>query len=617
MKKIYLSVFASAVTLTALAQQKNISSQRTVSDSKNHFSNQKTIATVASNSTYAKTQAIVWSDDFSSAATWTATAQAGAGLWSIGTTGTSGTYSIATINSTTKANGFGLFNSDADCSGNEIADLTTVTSINCTGHPFVLLKFQQQYRRFYDSTFIFISNNGTSWTKYTVNKNLKNNDFCPSNPELVSLNITPTAGNQATVWVRFEFYSPSALGAGAGCGYSWMIDDASIVDMPANDMKIDNNFADFGSNFGGSYSIIPKTQVLPVSFGAALSNQGSSAQSNVKLNVNISNGSTSVYNQTSTVIATVAYQHLDTLLIPTPSFTPAAQSLTYTVTYSVSQTAIEAATELLNSSRTQTIVVNDTVFARDNGILTGDISSNYFTGGSGVDASEIANSYEFSLDATASSVSAFIHSSTTNGTSIVANIYLLSPNGSKTSIATSAAYSIAGTANKNKWVTLPLNASLSKDSTYLASILAAGITSTATIVVLGEDKTTFQRPGVSWVNLPGSSTPWGTIAELPMIRLNIKPGFVGINELESKGFALNQNTPNPFSKDATVSYQLIKDANTVTFTVTDVMGRIVSSEKANANTGSHSVKLGSYAPGVYYYTLNVDGHTITKKMIVE
>jgi hypothetical protein len=154
----------------------------------------------------------------------------------------------------------------------------------------------------------------------------------------VSLNITPTAGNQATVWVKFQFYSPSTLGAGAGCGYSWMVDDASIIDMPTNDMKIDNVFADFGTNFGGFYSRIPKTQVLPVTFGAALSNQGSTAQSNVKLNVNISDGSTSVYNYNSSVIATVPYQHLDTLLITTPSFTPAAQSLIYTVTYSVSQT---------------------------------------------------------------------------------------------------------------------------------------------------------------------------------------------------------------------------------------------------------------------------------------
>ncbi len=92
---------------------------------------------------------------------------------------------------------------------------------------------------------------------------------------------------------------------------------------------------------------------------------------------------------------------------------------------------------------------------------------------------------------------------------------------------------------------------------------------------------------------------------------------VGINELESYGFALNQNAPNPFTKDATVTYQLAKDANSVSFTVSDVTGRIISSEKVSSNTGTHTVKLGSYAAGLYYYTLSVDGKTSTKKMISE
>ena len=51
--------------------------------------------------------------------------------------------------------------------------------------------------------------------------------------------------------------------------------------------------------------------------------------------------------------------------------------------------------------------------------------------------------------------------------------------------------------------------------------------------------------------------------------------------------------------------------------VSDVTGRIISSEKVSSNTGTHTVKLGSYAAGLYYYTLTVDGKTSTKKMIVE
>lgn len=90
-----------------------------------------------------------------------------------------------------------------------------------------------------------------------------------------------------------------------------------------------------------------------------------------------------------------------------------------------------------------------------------------------------------------------------------------------------------------------------------------------------------------------------------------------VNELEKNGFALNQNYPNPFSKGSTVSYQLAKEVNSALFTVTDIMGRIISSEKVGTTTGIHTVNLSAYASGVYYYSLNVDGIVTTKKMIVE
>ena len=92
---------------------------------------------------------------------------------------------------------------------------------------------------------------------------------------------------------------------------------------------------------------------------------------------------------------------------------------------------------------------------------------------------------------------------------------------------------------------------------------------------------------------------------------------VGINELDQKGFALGQNVPNPFTSSSSVSYELAKDVKSAVFTVTDVMGRVISSENVGTTTGTHSVKLNSYAAGVYYYSLNVDGNVTTKKMIVE
>ena len=92
---------------------------------------------------------------------------------------------------------------------------------------------------------------------------------------------------------------------------------------------------------------------------------------------------------------------------------------------------------------------------------------------------------------------------------------------------------------------------------------------------------------------------------------------VGIKEIANKGFALGQNNPNPFTGESSVSYTIDKEASSATFSVTDVMGRVVSSQKAEASKGTHTINLGSYAAGVYYYSLNVDGKVTTKKMIAQ
>ena len=91
----------------------------------------------------------------------------------------------------------------------------------------------------------------------------------------------------------------------------------------------------------------------------------------------------------------------------------------------------------------------------------------------------------------------------------------------------------------------------------------------------------------------------------------------GINNIAQNTYGLTQNMPNPFTKESIVGFNLEKEVRTAVFTVTDVMGRIITSEKVATTTGSHTVKLGTYAAGVYYYSLNIDGNITTKKMIVE
>lgn len=92
---------------------------------------------------------------------------------------------------------------------------------------------------------------------------------------------------------------------------------------------------------------------------------------------------------------------------------------------------------------------------------------------------------------------------------------------------------------------------------------------------------------------------------------------VGIEELKNNGYLLGQNVPNPFSGQTTINYELSKEAASVSLTISDVTGRLVSSQKGETSIGVHSLTVSSVSSGVYYYTLNVDGKTTTRKMIVE
>ena len=164
MKKIFtlITVFAmssSAFGQSSIIKKAPLATKKTVSVINRNMSNNN----FSENS---NTRSVIWTDDFSVPANWTKASPTGPGLWTIGTAGPQGGFLITNINSTTKANGFALFDSDVDCSSNQVANITTANPINCSANPAVILKFQQQYRRFFDSTFVFISNNGTSWVKY-------------------------------------------------------------------------------------------------------------------------------------------------------------------------------------------------------------------------------------------------------------------------------------------------------------------------------------------------------------------------------------------------------------------------------------------------------------------
>jgi hypothetical protein len=573
------------------------------------------------------TQAAFFTDDFSNPATWTVNSPSGNGnataVWQFGTTGPVGTYKIPPINSTTHANGFALFDSDQNCSGNQIADMTTASPINCSAHPFINLSFQEQYRRWFDSTFVFVSNNNTTWTKYVINKNFAVKDITP-NPTTVKIDISAVAGGQATVWVRFEFYAPSTLTTNSpGCGYSMMIDDVALTDLPTNDIGIDKAYADFYFKDGGFYTQTPVSQITPMTFRAAVSNLGSAAQTNNNLTVKISNGASTVYNQTGGAITTLAYTQKDTIYDTLTPFTPAAVAANYTARWSIAQTQVENPADTMNNSVVMPFAVSDTVFARDNGILgRASIGPVDYTGGDG-DGSAIGNLFLMSKDGTIGSVSAMIDSLTAVGTTIQYKIMRLDSAGGFNEIAATAVHTVSAKATTDKWLTMAFPTALPVlAGNYVAAVFVtgqvAGTTTTAPLgVFITEDKTTPQPKSTTFIYTASATTPsWGYITYLPMIRMNILKGPAGIKE-NANELTLVSAFPNPATRTISINYSVSKVSNVV-IDIYDIAGKKMDSFKETAVNGTRvsKVDLSTYAAGTYFYSVTSDNAKLNGKFVV-
>lgn len=110
----------------------------------------------------------------------------------------------------------------------------------------------------------------------------------------------------------------------------------------------------------------------------------------------------------------------------------------------------------------------------------------------------------------------------------------------------------------------------------------------------------------------------GTPVHTRSLSLNV--GLVGISGIEEipDNYELSQNFPNPFNPATKIDYN-IKSQTNVKLTVFDAMGRMVSTmNKGIQQPGSYFVYFDGTAlsSGVYYYRLDTDFFSDTKKMLL-
>ena len=94
-------------------------------------------------------------------------------------------------------------------------------------------------------------------------------------------------------------------------------------------------------------------------------------------------------------------------------------------------------------------------------------------------------------------------------------------------------------------------------------------------------------------------------------------GNVGVEMLNTSKFDVIQNVPNPFNGSTTIKFNS-PVAETVNFSVYDMIGRQVHTTKIDAVTGVNTINYTSekLAPGAYFYTLANGKNSITKRMVL-
>jgi hypothetical protein len=91
-----------------------------------------------------------------------------------------------------------------------------------------------------------------------------------------------------------------------------------------------------------------------------------------------------------------------------------------------------------------------------------------------------------------------------------------------------------------------------------------------------------------------------------------------VNNLSNKGLTVAQNYPNPFNRTTQIPYSITKSSD-IEFTVYDITGRkLINNSFTEVSPGQHIISLSAneFTPGIYFYTFNVNGNAVTKKMII-
>jgi Secretion system C-terminal sorting domain len=593
MKKIYLSALALSIGTLSFGQSKV---QNTIP-----FKTQEGFEAVKSATNFnAQDKAtVLYTDDFSNASLWSMTGGSPTN-WTIGVSASgAGGFPLADLLSTSGAP-FALFDSDGvNAGGFQDAAISLIAPINCTGFPSISVEFENYFRPF-NTTLIYVevSNDNINWDQYQVHGSVPSNG-ATANPETTVVNISATAGNQATVYIRFRNTGD--------WDYGWAIDDLKVQTSDDNDLVANGEFYGF---FGIPYTRIPVLHNQAADWSMWANNVGAVDQTNTVLTV-LDNGTP----VSASTPQTVAAGNNDSLFAPSFTFTPTIL-VPHTLTLSLASDSTDA------SPANNDMAFNPFEFTPNMYAL--DDYGQFFTPGNAGGAApsggfefEAGNYFDAIVADVAYGIEVVIGSNTVANTVIDYVLYDIT-SGSFVEIDRSGFYTTTALDAGNAiYLSLPNTPALTAGNTYFAAVHSF----------------TEMYYGVSGSS-PGNNSPGGTTSliffpnmvtpttgenffttQTPMVRLNVSNPLSTLDVLsETVDFSVY---PNPSKGIFTLNLNA-DVAENVSLSVKNIVGQTVLNKTVTVSGATKEViSLENYDKGVYFLTIDNNREKKTVKLIVE
>ena len=656
MKKIYISIFAISLTISAFAQ---IDSQGLTVE---NIKKAKTNLELNSNKFTASTLLPIWSEDFAngiptswenSTVSWV---YRGPSTSPNNQVGGQGAYSGINnspstnnpISSPTASNGFLIFDSDY-YDNNGVAGAFGTGSyptphngelltdmIDLSSYSDVTLKMNSYFRTYAGQAFIDFYVSGVFQERLQVHTNLAVNESSSIDEVILSRIPFSVVGN-SDVQMSFVFEGSTNSNNGFSGYYFWQMDDLELIETPLNMIEIEDvvvggfwldyaNYTGSGLNtiIGLDYTVTPTSQLAnhPYVIEGVLRNSGANDQlSTLKYEVYGAAGSYSGASIPTNVNANSATNTMDSMVVAAnPPLSPVVGA------YGVSIWAeSDSSGVITNTSDTviKGIEISDYIYAKDNGTdVNGDPAGNWIVGGP-EDQWHFTTRFEMYADEQLTSLRVYISDESVAGAEIKAVVYELdttisNADGGVILLNESDNYTIT-TQDLGAWVDILFDSPVDLYNGYAYEVGIAGFVhptdsafiGTSGLSMYNGEHSVFDEFGLNPNDAANQGVPtWYYLTRTPMVRMNFDPSSVSaVSDMKQTIF----NTyPNPTNGIFIIE---LGEVSKYDVTVNNVLGQTVLSTVTNGmNT---NIDLSAFDKGIYSVELKDANAIYTEKVIVE